>query len=103
VGLIGFGLVPSLQLRVVGLAGPGAELAATLSASAINVGIAGGSVIGGLVLERFGVAGPDGCCGLVRHRVAGHLGNVRLEVGVALATRRGEALGVDGGALAGGP
>ena len=55
-GLVGFGLVPSLQLRVVGLAGPGAELAATLSASAINVGIAGGSVIGGFALERFGVS-----------------------------------------------
>jgi DHA1 family inner membrane transport protein len=55
-GFIGFGLVPSLQLRVVGFAGPGAELAATLSASAINIGIAGGSAIGGVALERWGVS-----------------------------------------------
>lgn len=55
-GLVGFGLVPSLQLRVIRLAGSGAELAATLSASAINVGIAGGSVIGGVALERFGAS-----------------------------------------------
>ena len=55
-GLVGFGLVPSLQLRVVSLAGPGAELAATLSASAINIGIAMGSIIGGVALNRFGVA-----------------------------------------------
>lgn len=53
-GLVGFGLVPSLQLRVVSLAGSGADLAATLSASAINVGIAAGSLIGGWVLARYG-------------------------------------------------
>lgn len=60
-GFIGFGLVPSLQLRVVGFAGPGAELAATLSASAVNMGIAAASAIGGQVLERFGVAAVLPC------------------------------------------
>jgi DHA1 family inner membrane transport protein len=54
-GLVGFGLVPSLQLRVVGLAGSGADLAATLSASAVNAGIAAGSLIGGWMLARYGV------------------------------------------------
>lgn len=54
-GLVGFGLIPSLQLRVVSLAGSGADLAATLSASAINAGIAMGSLIGGWVLARYGV------------------------------------------------
>jgi MFS transporter, DHA1 family, inner membrane transport protein len=53
-GLVAFGLIPSLQFRVVGLAGPGADLAATLSASAVNAGIAAGSVIGGWVLTRYG-------------------------------------------------
>jgi DHA1 family inner membrane transport protein len=53
-GLVGFGLIPALQLRVVGLAGSGADLAATLSASAINAGIAAGSLIGGWVLARYG-------------------------------------------------
>jgi DHA1 family inner membrane transport protein len=46
-GFVSFALVPSLQLRVVSLAGEAADLAATLSASAVNVGIALGSLIGG--------------------------------------------------------
>jgi DHA1 family inner membrane transport protein len=45
-GLVGFGLVPSLQYRVVSLAGPGRDLAATLPASAVTLGIAVGSIIG---------------------------------------------------------
>lgn len=49
-GLVAFGLIPSLQLRVVGLAAEGADLAATLAASAINVGIAMGAVLGGWIL-----------------------------------------------------
>jgi MFS transporter, DHA1 family, inner membrane transport protein len=53
VGLTGLGLVPSLQLRVVGLAGSGGDLAATLSASAVNLGIALGAFLGGRV-----AAGP---------------------------------------------
>lgn len=46
-GLVGFGLVPSLQHRVITLAGPGAGLAASLPASAVTAGIAVGSLAGG--------------------------------------------------------
>jgi DHA1 family inner membrane transport protein len=53
-GLVGFGLVPSFQLRVITLAGPGGDLAATLGASAVNAGIAAGSLIGGAVLASQG-------------------------------------------------
>jgi DHA1 family inner membrane transport protein len=53
-GLVGFGLVPSFQLRVITLAGPGGDLGATLGASAVNAGIAGGSLIGGAVLAGHG-------------------------------------------------
>ncbi len=55
-GVIGFGLVPALQLRVISLAGCGRDLAATLSASAVNAGIAVGSLLGGQMLERHGVS-----------------------------------------------
>jgi DHA1 family inner membrane transport protein len=53
-GLVGFGLVPSLQLRVIDLAGSGGDLAATLGASAVNGGIAAGSLLGGAVLASRG-------------------------------------------------
>jgi DHA1 family inner membrane transport protein len=53
-GLVGFGLVPSLQYRVVSLAGPGRDLAATLPASAVTLGIAIGSVVGGQALAASG-------------------------------------------------
>jgi DHA1 family inner membrane transport protein len=53
--LAGFGLVPSLQLRVIALAGDGADLAATLGASAVNAGIALGALAGGRVLATHGV------------------------------------------------
>ncbi|WP_329585703.1 MFS transporter [Kitasatospora sp. NBC_01250] len=46
-GLVGFGLTPAFQLRVIGLAGPGGGLAATLGASAVNAGIAVGAAVGG--------------------------------------------------------
>lgn len=49
-GLAAFGLIPSFQLRVIGLAGPGGDLAATLGASAVNAGIALGALVGGQVL-----------------------------------------------------
>jgi MFS transporter, DHA1 family, inner membrane transport protein len=52
-GLAGFGMAPSLQYRTVSLAGPGGELAAALPASAINLGIAFGSFIGGVAIGRF--------------------------------------------------
>ncbi|QQQ80551.1 MFS transporter [Saccharothrix sp. 6-C] len=57
-GLFAFGMVPSLQVRVVGLAGPGGQLAASLPASAANVGIALGPVLGGVAISRGGAAAP---------------------------------------------
>jgi DHA1 family inner membrane transport protein len=57
-GLFGFGMVPSLQYRVVSLAGPGGQLASSLPASAANVGIAAGSLIGGFAIDSFGAASP---------------------------------------------
>jgi DHA1 family inner membrane transport protein len=53
-GLVAFGLVPSLQLRIVTQAAEGSDLAATLSASAINAGIALGAVVGGWMLAEVG-------------------------------------------------
>lgn len=55
-GLVGFGLVPSLQLRVITLAGQGGDFAATLGASAVNAGIAVGALAGGAALAS---GGPD--------------------------------------------
>ncbi|MBG0565460.1 MFS transporter [Actinoplanes aureus] len=52
-GLFAVGMVPALQYRVVSLAGPGGQLASSLPASAANVGIALGSVAGGLAIGRF--------------------------------------------------
>lgn len=52
-GLVGLGLVPSLQYRVVSLAGPGRDLAGTLPASAINVGIAVGALAGGWAVANY--------------------------------------------------
>lgn len=52
-GLVGMGLVPSLQYRVVSLAGPGADLAGTLPASAINAGIAVGALAGGWAVANY--------------------------------------------------
>jgi DHA1 family inner membrane transport protein len=63
-GLVGFGMVPSLQHRVVTLAGPGAQLAATLPASAVTAGIAAGSLAGGWVVSSGGAA-PIGLAALV--------------------------------------
>jgi DHA1 family inner membrane transport protein len=55
-GVVGFGLVPSLQYRVGLLAGPGRDLAATLPASAVNAGIAVGAVAGGAAVSHGGAA-----------------------------------------------
>ncbi|GAA2810153.1 MFS transporter [Nonomuraea dietziae] len=52
-GLFALGMVPSLQYRVVSLAGPGGALASSLPASAANVGIAFGSVAGGAAIGSF--------------------------------------------------
>ncbi|MFK0261115.1 MFS transporter [Streptomyces angustmyceticus] len=54
-GIVGFGVTPSLQLRVISLAGEGADLAATLGASAANVGVAAGAAVGGWALATFGI------------------------------------------------
>jgi DHA1 family inner membrane transport protein len=53
-GACAMGMGPSLQYRVVTLAGPGGELAQSLPASAINLGIAFGSFAGGVALGMFG-------------------------------------------------
>jgi DHA1 family inner membrane transport protein len=53
-GVVGFGLVPSLQYRVVSLAGPGQDLAATLPASAVTAGIALGALGGGRAESAHG-------------------------------------------------
>jgi DHA1 family inner membrane transport protein len=55
-GVFGMGAAPSLQHRVVALAGEGATLAASLPASSVNVGIALGSLAGGAGIEVGGVA-----------------------------------------------
>ncbi|KAB2346029.1 MFS transporter [Actinomadura rudentiformis] len=51
-GVFGMGMVPSLQYRVVNLAGPGGTLAQSLPASAANFGIAFGSLAGGVAIDR---------------------------------------------------
>jgi predicted MFS family arabinose efflux permease len=53
-GFCAFAAIPALQLRLLTLAGPGADLAATLGASGVNGGIALGSVVrwGGIVGRR---------------------------------------------------
>ncbi|TWF80093.1 DHA1 family inner membrane transport protein [Pseudonocardia hierapolitana] len=57
-GVVGMGLVPSLQYRVLELAGPGRDLAATLPASALNAGIALGALAGGWTLDAYGAGAP---------------------------------------------
>ncbi|MGP4094560.1 MFS transporter [Nonomuraea sp. KM90] len=52
-GMFGMGMVPSLQYRVVSLAGPGGQLAQSLPVSAANLGIAFGSAAGGMVIGAF--------------------------------------------------
>ncbi|MFE9750454.1 MFS transporter [Saccharothrix saharensis] len=56
-GIVGFGIVPSIQHRVVSLAGPGRDLAATLPASAVTLGIALGALVGGSAVG-VGADGP---------------------------------------------
>jgi DHA1 family inner membrane transport protein len=53
VGLFAMGMAPSLQYRVVSLAGPGGALAQSLPASAVNMGIAFGSTAGGVAIGTF--------------------------------------------------
>lgn len=55
IGLFGMGAAPSMQHRVATLAGPGAPLAASLPASAVNAGIASGALAGGAALDAAGI------------------------------------------------
>jgi MFS transporter, DHA1 family, inner membrane transport protein len=52
-GFFAMGMVPSMQYRVVSLAGPGGQLASSLPASAANVGIALGWYAGGVAIDTF--------------------------------------------------
>ena len=56
VGVFGMGTAASIQHRVVSLAGPGAPLASSLPASAVNAGIAAGAFLGGVALDVAGVS-----------------------------------------------
>ncbi|MEZ0115241.1 DHA1 family inner membrane transport protein [Catenulispora sp. EB89] len=51
-GLSFYSCVPSLQVRVIALAGPGGELAQSLPVSAANIGIAFGSFAGGIAITN---------------------------------------------------
>jgi MFS transporter, DHA1 family, inner membrane transport protein len=64
-GLFALGMVPSLQHRVVSLAGPGGALASSLPPSAANVGIAFGSVAGGVAIGSSATASSVVIAGLV--------------------------------------
>jgi DHA1 family inner membrane transport protein len=55
-GLVATGMVPSLQYRVVELAGPGGTLAQSLPASAANIGVALGSLAGGATIGNLSIA-----------------------------------------------
>ncbi|WP_117212256.1 MFS transporter [Allorhizocola rhizosphaerae] len=55
-GLFSMGMAPSLQYRVVTLAGPGGALAGSLPASAVNVGIAFGAFAGGVAIKTYSVS-----------------------------------------------
>lgn len=57
-GLVGFGLVPSLQYRVIHLAGEGRDLAASFPVSAVNAGIASGALVGGWAVANHGFSAP---------------------------------------------
>jgi MFS transporter, DHA1 family, inner membrane transport protein len=54
-GLFAMGMTPSIQYRVMSLAGPGAALAQSLPVSAANLGIAFGSFAGGVAIGAFSV------------------------------------------------
>ncbi|MDP9846698.1 MFS transporter [Streptosporangium lutulentum] len=52
-GLSFYSIVPSLQVRVIVLAGPGGQLAQSLPVSAANVGIAFGAFAGGIAINNY--------------------------------------------------
>ncbi|TYC07348.1 MFS transporter [Actinomadura syzygii] len=53
-GLCFYSMVPSLQVRVIALAGPGGQLAQSLPVSAANIGIAFGAFCGGVAIDGHG-------------------------------------------------
>ena len=53
-GLSAYSIVPSLQVRVISLAGPGGQLAQSLPVSAANIGIAFGAFAGGVAIDDHG-------------------------------------------------
>lgn len=57
-GLSFYSMVPSLQVRVISLAGPGGQLAQSLPVSAANVGIAFGSFAGGIAINNHSDSAP---------------------------------------------
>ncbi len=57
-GLFMYSVVPSLQVRVISLAGPGGDLAQSLPVSAANIGIAFGSFAGGIAIAKWGANAP---------------------------------------------
>lgn len=57
-GLFAMGMVPSMQYRVVSLAGPGGQLASSLPAAAANMGIALGAYAGGLAYGAATASAP---------------------------------------------
>ncbi len=52
-GLSAYIIVPSLQVRVISLAGPGGQLAQSLPVSAANIGIAFGAFAGGIAIDGY--------------------------------------------------
>lgn len=52
-GVSFYSIVPSLQVRVISLAGPGGQLAQSLPVSAANIGIAFGAFVGGVAIEDY--------------------------------------------------
>ncbi|MFI9010132.1 MFS transporter [Actinosynnema sp. NPDC053489] len=57
-GLSFYSIVPSLQVRVITLAGPGGQLAQSLPVSAANVGIAFGAFAGGVAIDNYTASAP---------------------------------------------
>ncbi|WP_367127477.1 MFS transporter [Saccharothrix sp. HUAS TT1] len=57
-GLFFYSMVPSLQVRVISLAGPGGQLAQSLPVSAANVGIALGAFAGSIAIDNYNASAP---------------------------------------------
>ncbi|MBG6138745.1 MFS transporter [Longispora fulva] len=57
-GLSHYGIVASLQVRVITLAGPGGQLAQSLPVSAANIGIAFGAFAGGIAIKNYSASAP---------------------------------------------